>query len=70
MDGPRRLAGMEKSSGILLRDAASKGERGTVILEARGVPMGYRSRSALEAMIRPFETFHLILLERVKAGAY
>ena len=53
---------MQKASGdrevkrccILPTDRVSIEERGSVILEVQGIPMGYRSWPALEAMVRPF----------------
>ena len=50
---------------ILSIDGATDTEEGTTIIESRGVPLGYRSWSALGTVVRPFRSLCRILLEGI-----
>ena len=49
----------------LLTNRAADEEKRTGIIEARGVPLGYRSWQALGAMMRPFRMLRKILSEGI-----
>ena len=52
----------------LLTDRATEGVGGIVTLEAKGVPLGYRSQTELGDMVRPFRMLLWILSDGIKAG--
>ena len=39
---------------VLNTDGASLQDRNTYIVEVQGIPLGYRTRTPLEALIKPF----------------
>ena len=45
----------------LLTDGAAEEAGGITIVEARGVPLGYRSQREIGDMVRPFATLRQIL---------
>ena len=51
----------------LLTDEATEAMGGIVILQARGVPLGYRSRMEQGDMVRPFRMLRRILSDGIKA---